>query len=76
MVCAPVRRDNPRALASGLSIVQADNPCSISLVTIISNIDHARYGESRAKDWVSGACGTGSYKVLNLLVAVKTTARK
>ena len=44
--------------------------------TIISNIDHARYRESRAKGWVSGACGTGSYKILNLLVAVKTTARK
>ena len=26
MGCPPVRRDNPRALASGLSYVQADNP--------------------------------------------------
>ena len=25
MVCSPVRRDNPRALASGLSPVQVDN---------------------------------------------------
>ena len=24
--CPPVREDNPRALASGLSLVQADNP--------------------------------------------------
>ena len=32
MVCAPVRRDNPRALAKGLSTVQAHNPCCISLV--------------------------------------------
>ena len=32
MVCAPVWRDNPRALARGLSIVQAHKPCSISLV--------------------------------------------
>ena len=32
MVCAPVRRDNPRALARGLSTVQAHKPCSISLV--------------------------------------------
>ena len=32
MVCAPVRRDNPRALASGLSTVQADKPCAVSLV--------------------------------------------
>ena len=26
MGCPPVRRDNPRALASGLSYVQVDNP--------------------------------------------------
>ena len=26
MGCPPVRGDNPRALASGLSYVQADNP--------------------------------------------------
>ena len=32
MGCAPVRRDNPRALAGGLSTVQAHKPCSISLV--------------------------------------------
>ena len=34
MVCAPLRRDNPRALAlaRGLSTVQAHRPCSISLV--------------------------------------------
>ena len=32
MGCAPVRRDNLRALARGLSTVQAHKPCSISLV--------------------------------------------
>ena len=32
MVCAPVRRDNLRALARGLSMVKAHKPCSISLV--------------------------------------------
>ena len=32
MVCAPVRGDNPRALARGLSTVQVHKPCSISLV--------------------------------------------
>ena len=32
MVCAPVRRDNPRAIARGLSTVQAHKLCSISLV--------------------------------------------
>ena len=26
MVCSPVREDNPRGLASGLSQVQADKP--------------------------------------------------
>ena len=31
MICVPVRRDNPRALARGLSTVQAHKPCSISL---------------------------------------------
>ena len=32
MVCAPVRGDNPRAVARGLSTIQAHKPCSISLV--------------------------------------------
>ena len=57
MVCAPVRRDNPRALARGLSTVQAHKPCSISLVplshTMISGVDLEHYRVSRAKDWVS-----------------------
>ena len=39
MVCSPERRDNPRALANGLSTQQADGPCSISLV---HNVDLAR----------------------------------
>ena len=30
MICGPVRRDNPRALTSGLSIVLAHKSCSIS----------------------------------------------
>ena len=57
MVCAPVRRDNPRALARGLSTVQAHKPCSISR-TKITSVDLAHYGVSRAKDWVSVDCGT------------------
>ena len=32
MVCPPVRINNPRALASGLTTVQADKPCSMSLI--------------------------------------------
>ena len=55
MVCAPVRRDNPRALARGLSIVQAHKPC-----TTITSVDLAHYGASRAKDWVSVDYGTKS----------------
>ena len=54
MVCAAVRRDNPRALARGLSTVQAHNPCSIP------SVDLAHYGVSQAKNWVSVDCGTNS----------------
>ena len=50
MVCAPVRRDNPRALARALSAVQAHKP--------ITSVDLAHYGVSRAKDWVFVDCGT------------------
>ena len=57
MVCAPVRRDNPLALARGLSTVQAHKPCSISRTTITS-VDLAHYGVSCAKDCVSVGCGT------------------
>ena len=60
MVCAPVRRDNPRALARGLLTVQAHKPCSIMLYltcTMISSVDLAHYGVFRSKDWVSVDCG-------------------
>ena len=33
MVYAPEQRHNPQALASGLSIVHVETPCSISLVS-------------------------------------------
>ena len=56
MICAPVRRDNPRALARGLSTVQVHKPCSLT-TTMISSVDLAHYGVSRAKDWVSVDCG-------------------
>ena len=46
MVCASVRRDNPRALTC----------------TMISSVDLAHYRVSRAKDWVSVDCGTGTTK--------------
>ena len=41
MICAPVRRDNPRALAM----------LYLSCI-MISKVDLERYGVSRAKDWV------------------------
>ena len=53
MVFAPVRRDNPRALARGLSTVQAHKPCSM-----MTRVDLAHYGISRVKDWVPVDCGT------------------
>ena len=46
MVCAPERRDNPRALAFYLTC------------TTITSVDLAHYGVSRAKYWVSVDCGT------------------
>ena len=45
MGCAPVRRDNPRAML-------------YLTCTAITSIDLAHYGVSRAKDWVSVKCGT------------------
>ena len=53
MVCAHVRRDNPRALARGLSVVQAHKPCSYLTCTTISSVDLAQYDVSLAIDWVS-----------------------
>ena len=47
MVCAPVRRDKPRALTM-LCLT----------CTMISSVDLAHYGVSRAKDWVYVDCGT------------------
>ena len=48
MLYPPVRRDNPRALASGLSTVQADKLLCITC-TMITRVDLTRYGVSRAK---------------------------
>ena len=42
MACSPVRRDNPRALASGLSYVQVDKHGIIFQTTYIS-VDLAHY---------------------------------
>ena len=59
MVCAPVRKENARALAWGLPTVQAHKPCSLTC-TIISSVELAHYRVSCAKDWVSVNCGTMS----------------
>ena len=52
MVCAPVRRDNPRALAC----------------TIIFSVDLAHYGVSCAKDSVFVDCSTSVYIVEHLRI--------
>ena len=58
MGCAPVRRDNPRAKARGLSLRTGAQPMLYLTCTTITSIDLAHYGVSRAQDWVSVKCGT------------------
>ena len=68
MVCAPVWRDNPQALARGLLIIQSFSKGIIDRTgtqimlyltcTMIFCEDLAHYGVSRVKNWVSGDCGT------------------
>ena len=49
MVCKPVRRDNRPTDAQTMLYLNC---------TIITSVDLAHYGVSRAKDWVSVDCGT------------------
>ena len=63
MFCAPVRRDNPRALdrfakARGLSLRTGAQNMLYLTCTTISSVDLAQYGVSLAKDWVSVESGT------------------
>ena len=58
MVCAPVRRDNPRALSEGIIDRTGTQTMLYLTCTMICNVDLAHYGISRAKDWVSVDCGT------------------
>ena len=44
MGCPPLRGDNQRALASGLSYVQADKPC----ITILHHLHQCRPCTARA----------------------------
>ena len=43
MGCPPVRGDNPRALASGLSYVHVDKHCKASLYITYINVDLAHH---------------------------------
>ena len=59
MVCAPVRRDNHRAL-----IIDHTGAQTMLTCTTITSVDLAHHEVSRAKDWkdwVSVDCGTKSF---------------
>ena len=58
MVCASVRRDNPRALAMGIIDLTGAQTMLYLTCTIISSVDLAHYGVSRAIDWESVDCDT------------------
>ena len=58
MVCAPVWRDNPRALARGIIDRTGAQTMLYLTCTTISSVDLAQYGVALAKDWVSVECGT------------------
>ena len=50
MVCPLVRRDNPRASASGLSVCTAGQTVLYLTYSMIPSVDLARYEVSRSKD--------------------------
>ena len=50
MVCAPVRKDNPRALAMGLSTVQVHKPCSISHLFILPHFFYFGHSNTSHND--------------------------
>ena len=60
--CPPVRGDNPRALARGLSYVQVDNHGITSLYTYIS-VDLAHHEIFRAKVGKGGISVTRSHQI-------------
>ena len=59
MGCPPVRRDNPRALASGLSYVQMDKHC----ITILYHLHPCR--PCTARDIFRSKIGKGGIKIGN-----------
>ena len=62
MVCAPVRRDSSRALGAQTMLYLT--------CTMISSVDLAHYGVSRAKDWVSVNCGSNIFNASNLFLEI------
>ena len=69
--CPPVRRDNPRALASGLSTVQADKPCCLTC-SMIPSVDLAFYGYLVLKSWLSWKCATNLNRTVIVTEQVQT----
>ena len=66
MACASVRRDNPRAITRGLSLRTGAQTMLYLACTMISSVDLAHYGVSRAKDWIFVDCGSnGHFRELN-----------
>ena len=63
MVCAPVRRDSPRASARGIIDLTGAQTMLYLTCTTITSVDLAHYGVSRAKDWVSVDRGTSILKL-------------
>ena len=61
MFYAPKRRDNPLAKARGLSLRTGAQTMLYLTCTMISSVDLAHYGVSRAKDWISVVCGTSYF---------------
>ena len=66
MVCAPVRRDNPRAEARGLSVRTGAQTMLYLTCTTITSVDLAHYRVARAKDWLSVNCGTKIFDVISV----------
>ena len=73
MDCPPVRGDNPRALASGLSYVQVDkHGTCITIYTTYISVDLERQEIFRAKVGKGGIKGSGSAPVSSLFVITST----
>ena len=53
MVCAPVRRKSPSFSEGIIDRTGAQTMLYLTCTMMISHVDLANYGISRAKDWVS-----------------------